>query len=134
MVRYCRRYCQFLPRLAGSFDCRRSCLRRPRRELRYISLEKVIVRYIHHVFPSFKIQAHGAFRVLRDSDVEIEEEAEDLVRVFETMLKRRRRGDVIRVKIDVSMPDHLRQMIQDRLHAASQDVVIVDGLLGPRTN
>ena len=54
-----------------------------RREVRFISLEKVIVRFINHVFPSFEILAHGSFRVLRDSDVEVEEEAEDLVRVFE---------------------------------------------------
>ena len=98
--------------------------------IRFISLEKVMVRFIDHVFPGFEVLAHGAFRVLRDSDVEIEEEAEDLVRVFETMLKRRRRGDVIRVKIDASTPEHLRTLILERLQASSQDVVYVDGLLG----
>lgn len=98
--------------------------------VRFITLEKILVRFINHVFPGMKIMAHGAFRVLRDSDVEIEEEAEDLVRVFETMLKRRRRGDVIRVKIDGSTPEHLRDMIQDRLQATPQDVIIVDGILG----
>lgn len=101
-----------------------------RAPVRFISLEKVIVRFINHVFPKFEILAHGAFRVLRDSDVEVEEEAEDLVRVFETMLKRRRRGDVIRVKVDASTPEHLRDLIQDRLQATAQDIVYVDGLLG----
>lgn len=101
-----------------------------RAPIRFISLEKTIVRFINHVFPGFEIVAHGAFRVLRDSDVEIEEEAEDLVRVFETMLKRRRRGDVIRVKIDSRTPDHLRSMISERLQAIPQDIVFVDGLLG----
>ena len=101
-----------------------------RSPIRFISLEKTIVRFINHVFPGFEILAHGAFRVLRDSDVEIEEEAEDLVRVFETMLKRRRRGDVIRVKIDATTPVHLRNHIVDRLQAVPQDIIDVDGLLG----
>ena len=95
-----------------------------------LSKQKTIVRFIHHVFPGFEITSHGAFRVLRDSDVEIEEEAEDLVRVFETMLKRRRRGDVIRVKIDARTPEHLRDLIRERLQATSQDVILVDGILG----
>ncbi len=98
--------------------------------VRFIALEKIIVRFINHVFPGLDILAHGAFRVLRDSDVEIEEEAEDLVRVFETMLKRRRRGDVIRVKMDASTPEHLRALIQERLQATPQDTVVVDGMLG----
>ena len=97
---------------------------------RFISLEKTIVRFINHVFPGFEIASHGAFRVLRDSDVEIEEEAEDLVRVFETMLKRRRRGDVIRVKIDARTPEHLRELIRERLQATAQDTIYVDGILG----
>ncbi|MEX6633966.1 RNA degradosome polyphosphate kinase [Hyphococcus lacteus] len=97
---------------------------------RFISLEKTIVRFIRHVFPGFEIVANGAFRVLRDSDVEVEEEAEDLVRVFETMLKRRRRGDAIRVKIDASTPEHLRELIRERLQATAQDVIYVDGILG----
>ncbi len=98
--------------------------------IRFISLEQVIVRFINHIFPGFEILSHGAFRVLRDSDVEIEEEAEDLVRVFETMLKRRRRGDVIRVKIDSNTPEHLRDMIRERLQASTQDMIYIDGILG----
>ncbi|MEO1240775.1 MAG: RNA degradosome polyphosphate kinase [Pseudomonadota bacterium] len=101
-----------------------------RAPIRFISLEKVMVRFINHIFPGFEILAHGAFRVLRDSDVEVEEEAEDLVRVFETMLKRRRRGDVIRVKIDASTPEYLQKMILERLQASQQDLVLVDGILG----
>ena len=101
-----------------------------RASVRFISLERVIVRFINQVFPHFTVVAHGAYRVLRDSDVEIEEEAEDLVLVFETMLKRRRRGDVIRVKVDASTPPHLQDLIRDRLRATSQDIILVDGLLG----
>lgn len=98
--------------------------------VRFISLENIIVRSIGRVFPSFELKGHGAFTVLRDSDVEIEEEAEDLVRVFETMLKRRRRGDVIRVNIDEDTPENLRHLIVERLHAKAHDIVPVDGILG----
>ncbi|MEO1252917.1 MAG: RNA degradosome polyphosphate kinase [Pseudomonadota bacterium] len=98
--------------------------------VRFIALEQVIVRFIARVFPSFKLKSHGAFTVLRDSDVEVEEEAEDLVRLFETMLKRRRRGDVIRVNFDASTPETMRSLITDKLQATPQDVIPVDGLLG----
>ncbi|MEM8937031.1 MAG: RNA degradosome polyphosphate kinase [Pseudomonadota bacterium] len=98
--------------------------------IRFFSLEKTLVRFIHHVFPGFEILAHGAFCVLRDSDVEVEEEAEDLVRVFKTMLDRRRRGDVIRVKTDASTPEHLRALIRENLETANPDHVYVDGILG----
>lgn len=98
--------------------------------IRYIALEKIIVRFVHHLFPGYKLTGHGALRVLRDSDVEIEEEAEDLVRVFETMLKRRRRGDVIRVKIDASTPEHLQRLVVEHLNAAEHDIVRIVGILG----
>lgn len=98
--------------------------------IRYISLERMIIRFINHIFPTMTLESHGAFRIVRDSDVEVEEEAEDLVRVFETMLKRRRRGDVIRLKVDGSTPDHMKQLMMDRMRVAAQDVVTVDGILG----
>jgi polyphosphate kinase len=98
--------------------------------IRFITLEKVIAHCIRHLFPGYEINEHGAFRVLRDSDVEIEEEAEDLVRVFETLIKRRRRGDVIRVKIDASTPTALQALLKEKLHAHAADVVLIDGLLG----
>jgi len=101
-----------------------------RRTVRFIALEKVIVRFIAQLFPGYEMTGHGAFRILRDSDLEIEEEAEDLVRVFETLLKRRRRGDVIRVKIDASTPKHLSDLICERLHATREDIVRIDGILG----
>ncbi|MBB5519592.1 RNA degradosome polyphosphate kinase [Amphiplicatus metriothermophilus] len=101
-----------------------------RNVVRFIALEKVIVRFIRHLFPGYVMADHGAFRIIRDSDVEIEEEAEDLVRVFETMLKRRRRGDVIRVKIDARTPPQLQNLIFDRLRVTAQDIVRIDGILG----
>ncbi len=97
---------------------------------RFVALEKVIVQFIHHLFPRHTLKSSGAFRIVRDSDVEIEEEAEDLVRVFETMLKRRRRGDVIRLKVDASTPKRLQSLVAERMRVSSSDVVQIDGILG----
>ncbi len=97
---------------------------------RFIALERIITHFIGHIFPSTTLESHGAFRVVRDSDVEVEEEAEDLVQLFESMLKRRRRGDVIRLKIDASTPQHMRDLVTEKLRAQAQDIVVVDGILG----
>lgn len=101
---------------------------RPR--VRYISLERTISRFLHHVFPERAILSSGVFRVIRDSEVEIEEEAEDLVQQFETMLRRRRRGDVIRLTVDAEMPFVLRDLVGAKLGVHPNDVVLVEGLLG----
>ncbi|MEM9750451.1 MAG: RNA degradosome polyphosphate kinase [Pseudomonadota bacterium] len=97
---------------------------------RYVALETVIGLFLHHLFPGFVSNGHGGFRILRDSDLELEEEAEDLVRQFESALKRRRRGQLIRIKIDADMPADLRAFIIEEMGATPQDVVVVDGLIG----
>ena len=97
---------------------------------RFLSLESLIFMFIDHLFPGAEVQAHGMFRLVRDSDVELEEEAEDLVREFELMLKQRRLGSVVRVKIEASMAEDLRDFIVESLRAEPQDVIVVDGMLG----
>ncbi|KAK0329456.1 hypothetical protein LTR94_036751, partial [Friedmanniomyces endolithicus] len=82
------------------------------------------------MFPGCEILEKGLFRLIRDSDIEIEEEAEDLVMEFEEALKQRRMGSVVRIKIQADMPDDLRDFIIGQLHAQPQDVVLVDGMLG----
>ena len=72
-------------------------------EKRFLSLEDFIVIFIHRLFPSYLLEEYFSFRILRDSDLEVEEEAEDLVREFEIALKRRKRGEVIRMKVTKSM-------------------------------
>jgi polyphosphate kinase len=97
---------------------------------RYIALETILTLFVDALFPGHDILGQGAFRIIRDSDIEIEEEAEDLVREFEQLLKQRRRGVLVRLKIEASMPEELRRFISQQLHAERQDIQLVDGLLG----
>ena len=98
--------------------------------LRYLPFEQLVEKFLERLFMGFSITAVGQFRLLRDSDLEIEEEAEDLVRVFETALKRRRRGNVIRLEINAAVPQGLLDFVADSLAVSSTDIVKVDGLLG----
>jgi polyphosphate kinase len=105
-------------------------MRLPGRRVRFLPIEQMIALYLDHLFPGFAVIAQGVFRVLRDSEVEIEEEAEDLVRLYETALKRRRRGHVIHLAVDSTMPADLRRFLMERLDAAPGDVFASDGILG----
>ena len=103
---------------------------RRRHARRFFALESFLILFLDRLFPGCEVEGQGLFRLIRDSDVEIEEEAEDLVREFEARLKRRRLGLVVRVKVQASMPDDLRSFILEGLQAEPQDVVKVDGKLG----
>jgi polyphosphate kinase len=100
------------------------------REARFLTLERVIGLYLDQLFPGYHVNGTGLFRIIRDSDVEIEEEAEDLVLLFETMLRRRRRGSVIHVQCSETMPHDLRRFIADHLDVELSDLIIVKYLLG----
>lgn len=97
---------------------------------RFLRLEDLLLMHLPSLFPGYRDIGHCAFRVLRDSDLEVEEEAEDLVREFETALKRRRRGSVIRLKITAGAPDRLRRLIMEELEVDPEEVIEVEGLLG----
>jgi polyphosphate kinase len=105
-------------------------IRLPGEHLRFILVEQMIALFLDHLFPGFAVVAQGVFRVLRDSELEIEEEAEDLVQLFETALKQRRRGHVIHLGIDARMPVELRQFLSENLDAAPGDVFSSPGILG----
>jgi polyphosphate kinase len=105
-------------------------VRLPGDTMRYLPVEDTIALHLETLFPGFEAKAVGRFRLLRDSEMEIDEEAEDLVRVFESALKRRRRGEVIRLAIDAQMPEDLQAFVLGELQVKPEDCFRLSGLLG----
>jgi polyphosphate kinase len=105
-------------------------LRLPGKDARYIAIESLIRRHIGTIFPGYEHLGGGAFRIIRDSDIEVEEEAEDLVRYFRSAIKRRRRGRVIRLKFEADMPDDLRDLVREGVDAGAALVSSSAGFLG----
>ena len=101
-----------------------------RPDRRFMTLESVLTMFVDTLFPGHEVVGRGSFRVIRDSDIEVEEESEDLMLEFENLLKQRRRGVVVRLTIDEGMSPALRDLIVMHMHAGPQDIVPVDGLLG----
>ncbi|MHA6288390.1 RNA degradosome polyphosphate kinase [Maricaulis sp. CAU 1757] len=97
---------------------------------RFMALESVLSMFVDTLFPGYDVIGSGAFRVIRDSDIEVEEESEDLMLEFENLLKQRRRGVVVRLTMDADMPPVLRDLMVHHLHAGPQDIVPVSGILG----
>ncbi len=97
---------------------------------RFLPLEELLLLHIGRLFPGYQIKGSCAFKVLRDSDLEVEDEAEDLVREFEVALKRRRRGEVVRLKMSAGAPSALKSLIMNELHVGEETVIEVDGLIG----
>ena len=97
---------------------------------RFILLEDVLLLHLNSLFPGYKMVGHCAFRVLRDSDLEVEDEAEDLVREFEVALKRRRRGEVVRLTISTDAPKALLSVVTDELNVQEHEVIELGGMIG----
>jgi polyphosphate kinase len=98
--------------------------------IRFIRLETVVGIFVARLFPGYRVRSQGAFRVLRDSEVEVQEEAEDLVRLFESALKKRRRGSVIRLEIEASMPARLQRFVMKELKVSERESFVQKGLIG----
>jgi len=105
-------------------------VRLPGDGIRFIATEQVILEHINTVFPNFDLVGHGIFRVLRDSEMEVDEEAEDLVVSFESALRRRRRGNVIRLAVNATMPEDLRGFVVHELGCSENDVFSLGELVG----
>lgn len=101
----------------------------PGEDSRYILLEDIVLLFIDKLFPTYVAQTKGIFEVLRDSEIEIEEEAADLMQVFETALRRRRRGHAIQLHLEASMPDDLRTFVTTALGLHEEDIIPVNGLV-----
>jgi polyphosphate kinase len=99
-------------------------------DIRFIRLETVVTLFVSRLFPGYRVRSDGAFRVLRDSDIEVQEEAEDLVRLFESALKRRKRGSVIRLETEASMPARLQRFVMQELKVSDSESFVQKGLIG----
>ena len=97
--------------------------------IRFMLIEDVIAMFVEVLFPGFKITGQGAFCVLRDSDIEIQEEAEDLVSYYETALKKRKRGSVIHLELSASTPKSLRKFVCDKLDVSDNETFTQQGLV-----
>jgi len=104
--------------------------RLPGAAIRFLSLEDFIRLFLDRLFPGFLVEGVGMFRVIRDSEMDIDEEAEDLVRVFETALKRRRRGHVIGITFNAEIPEDLEQLVVGEMHIAAGDIFKFDDMIG----
>lgn len=105
-------------------------IRVPGKAARYVSMERIIQHYANKLFPGYRVRGSGVFRIIRDSDIEVEEEAEDLVRYFRSAIKRRRRGQVIQLEVSAGMPDSLSKLLEENLCDPGATRSNRDGFIG----
>jgi polyphosphate kinase len=98
--------------------------------IRFIMVEELVAMFMQRLFPGFQVRGSGLFRLIRDTDVEFEEEAEDLVQSYETALKRRRRGKVIHLALQADMPEDLRELVVDAVETSGEETYIETGIMG----
>ena len=104
-------------------------VRLPGNEIRFIQVSQVIALYMARLFPGYSIVSRGQLRCIRDSDIEVQEESEDLVRTFESALRRRRRGHIVRLQVSADLNDRLRRLVVTETDARPDDVINIDGML-----
>ena len=100
-------------------------------EHHFVMLEDVIAHNLDALFPGMEIRASYRFRVTRDADLDLQEdEADDLLRMIESELRRRRFGEPVRLEVEASMPERLREMLLEALSLGAEDLYAIDGMLG----
>ena len=100
----------------------RRFIRLPGEPVRFIPLSTLMLLYYKKLFPGYKLMASGMFQVIRDSELEIDEEAEDLVRTFQSALNRRRRGNVVRLRVEDQMSEELVEFLTAQLGVPEEDI------------
>jgi polyphosphate kinase len=105
-------------------------IRLPGDGARYVAIETLVRNFTSVLFPGYNVRGHGALRIIRDSDIEMEEEAEDLVLYFRTAIKRRRRGRVIRIELEGGMSASLEPLWKDQIGGADSFVTESGNFLG----
>jgi polyphosphate kinase len=105
-------------------------VRVPGEQAVYVSIEQLVTRFADQLFPGFKVLGDGIFRVIRDSDIEVEEEAEDLVRYFRTAIQRRRRGRTVLLELDDDCDEIAETLLREQLEVEEAMIVKTGGMLG----
>ncbi len=108
----------------------RRFVRLPGQPVRFVLLEDVVRTFVDRIYHDCRLLGHGTFRIIRDSEIELAEEAEDLVRSFQTLLRKRRRGHVVRLEITTQMPPDLRETVLQELRVDPANVIEADGIIG----
>jgi len=104
-------------------------IRLPGDSVRFINISQVIATYMSRLFPGYGIVSRGQVRCIRDSDIELQEESEDLVRTYESAIRRRRRGHIVKLQVTEGMSDHLRRLVTEETETQPQDIIEIDGML-----
>ncbi len=102
----------------------------PGKKMRYVLLEEAIKTYLNTLMPDFESMDSALFRIIRDSELDVDDEGEDFVRNFERALKQRRRGRVIQIKFQTPASKALIHFVSEQMHVDMNDVIEVNGMLG----
>ena len=105
-------------------------VRLPGEEGRYVAMEDMVLTFAGDLFPGYRLAGAGTFRIIRDSDIEVEEEAEDLVRYFKSAIKRRRKGQVIRVELGDTLSEEVVTMLREKLAVEGTSRTVLHGFTG----
>ena len=97
---------------------------------KYLSIEHIISNYVNYLFPGYHLNKYTSVRIIRDSDIEFEEEAEDLIMYLEKALKKRRRGRIVKLEIRSNADPLLKKFVYKKLEVTDDEVYEMDSFVG----